>query len=160
MQKHVFSRVRPHLCALQMAFLGFSVSGLCQGPGGCNINNSRALRARRVKQCNEVTKNKVHVPRCTFVTGSLDKGLEKAHETFSNINFLSPHPRPFGLSRAFPEKSLWPRRFLGKNAKEAHKQTFSGDFGGQKRGPERLLWAHKRVSLLSFSGLPLERVSG
>ena len=71
------------------------------------------------------------------------KGWKK-HINFFNINFLDPTQTPIlGL-----RKKVYVSHFLGKNAKRDPHKLFRVDFWGQKRGPKRAIFGHKKFSLL------------
>ena len=77
-------------------------------------------------------------------------GTEKAHKFFQHKLF-GPHPKHPNLG---PQKKVYVPHFLGKDAKRDSHNLFRGDFGGQKQGPKRAIFGHKKFSLLFCSCLP------
>ena len=76
----------------------------------------------------------------------LPKGLKK-HVNFFNISFLAPTQNPPPRKKKIMCLISY---FLGKNAKKGPTSTFSGGFWGQKRGPKRAIFGHRKFSLLFF----------
>ena len=80
------------------------------------------------------------------------KGQRK-HINFFDINFLAPNPKSPILGPRKQKESLC-ASIPGKGRKKGtHINFFAGDFWGQKRGPKRAIFSHKKFSLLLFPAL-------
>ena len=75
------------------------------------------------------------------------RGTEKAHKLFQHELF-GPHPKPpvWAPRKKFMCLISWERTTKG----DPHK-LFRREFGGQKRGPKRTVFGHKKFSLSFFS---------
>ena len=83
-------------------------------------------------------------PFCKPVQESAFLRGQKKHINFFN-NFLSPT-----RNRA-PRKKFMCLISLERTQKRGPHKLFRGDFWGQKRGPKRAIFGHKKFSLLFFS---------
>ena len=78
-----------------------------------------------------------------------NRGPKKTHKLFQHKLFVL-HPKHPILG---PQKKVDVPHFLGKDAKRGPTQTFSGGFGGSKRGSQTGHFGHKKFSLLFFLAL-------
>ena len=94
-----------------------------------------------------------NVPNVPFVGGL------KKHINFFNINFLAPTPNTPFLAPPPPQKKVYVRHFLGKDAKKGPTNFFPGGFLGSKRGSQKGHFRPQRVwfidVFLPFLGLSL-----
>ena len=75
------------------------------------------------------------------------RGAEKAHKLFQHKLF-GPHPKPPILC---PQKKFMCLISWERTQKRDPHKFFRGDFWGRKRGPKRVIFGHKKFSLLFFS---------
>ena len=73
----------------------------------------------------------------------------KKHINFFNINFLPPTQNP-PFCTPPPKKLMCLISWERMQKRDPHK-LFRGDLWGQKRGPKRAIFGHKKFSLLFFS---------